>query len=136
MLYWDLQALIKSVSKKIFENWLNSLWASCLREYCFRLDVPSSLFNGIFIGLAFGLSWGAISPHFWPYLFVDLWGKSSASFSGASMSAICRLKACSIGTLMSSSSGKKLLEHLIYKGDLSPEEGLDTLAYIRNCVSG
>ena len=41
-------------------------------------------------------------------IFQDLGGKSSVSFSGVFMSAICRLKACSGGTLMSSYSGEKL----------------------------
>ena len=56
---------------------------------------------------------------FWPSLgcgwhtllvspFGDLWGKSSVSFPGAFMSAICRLNVCSGGTLMSSCSGEKL----------------------------
>ena len=61
--------------------------------------------------MSFGLTWDAVSTHFWSYLFVDLGGsggKSSVSFPGVFMSAICRLKACSAGTLMSSCSGEKL----------------------------
>lgn len=53
---------------------------------------------------------------------------------GFSMSTMRLFKACSGGTLMSSCPGET--EHLICKGDLSPKEESDMLAYIRNCISG
>lgn len=51
------------------------------------------------------------------------------------MSATCRLKSALMGPWCQAALTKKLLEHLIYKGDLVSKEELDTLVYI-NCASG
>lgn len=74
------------------------------------------------------------SMHFWPslgchlptllvlYFHIPWWGKSSVSFSRVFMIVICRLKACSGGTLIwyQAILAEKLLE--LYKGDLHPKE--------------
>ena len=83
------------------------------------------------------------SMHFWPslgchlptllvlYFHIPWWGKSSVSFSRVFMIVICS-KLALVGLWYQAILAEKLLE--LYKGDLHPKEGLDTLVYIRKSV--
>lgn len=115
VLYGDMQGLINLVFKNFLRTGWIPYWVSCLRGYCFRLDVPAPLFNGIWIGQAFLAFPGVPSAHTFGLISsYTSKGKSSASFSGESMSGICRLIACSGGTLMLALLAKRLLEHLFF----------------------
>ena len=83
--------------------------------YCFRLGVPVTLLVEFEFCTYFFPSLGSSkSTHLALPFYRHGGGKNSVSFSGVSMSTICRLNECSCGTMMSSLSGKKkLLEHLI-----------------------
>ena len=76
VLFGDLQCLVSPVLRVFSRISWTPFWVPCLRGYCFRLGVPVSLFNGTYISHAFLAFWGAISPYFQPYLFLDLKGRS------------------------------------------------------------
>lgn len=108
VLYGGLQDLIGPVFKNLSGIGYIPFWASCIREYYFRLGVPASFLNGICIGLTFLAFPGVPPPHTFG-LFVDLSGEEVPSPSlGFLWEPSVGLNMCSGGTHTSRCPGEKV----------------------------
>ena len=115
--FFLLSCTVCRILSSLTRNWWGPLQQKCQLVTNEPPGNPSSVpSNSICIGhVLVGLPWGAVSPHFLPYLFEYLWrGNQSPSPECPQMSSAC-LPGALTGCWGQAVLVKKLFVHLIYK---------------------